>query len=820
MPKWSSWESSKLNPYRRWQQVSTNSTRQNSEHPVIDFRAAGLDKFGEPTSHVQAQGSAVVGDDGGDIVSKFEQALEELNAPLPTAFEPSEMGDNLPPWDDLPELDDPETVIMGVIDVGIPLGHRRLRDADGTSRVLAAWQQLSSERTPYMPFGREVLKGEIDDLIADCSGQSHKGWLDEERFNQLTDVVDMHSHFGQREAARFTSHGAHVMDLAAGCDPDEEPTFSKRVKIIAVNMPTIDVVGHSGEFLGGFALAGVERILTLADAIWKKSFGINDDQPPAPCPCPIVINMSFGRQAGAKNSVDLFPAYLNAIRLRRRAAIMHPIEQAAKDAAEAAPQGAELNAAQAVLQSAASAYISSVSAKSPLARVSQHLEDLNGTWPALKDTDDLAQSINETVAHAGKYIWPDTTLNLVMACGNDNLERCSAILEPEHDQTMTLDWRISPDDQSPNFVEIWTTPPKTEAEGPSDAATRIAVTLTPPNGGAQSPATSARESGFTALGKIASVYREEHVLPVQTTGATSGATSSSAGVKLVRHVLYVGPTHRPLSDQDTAEAGLWTISVTNKSGKQVQCVLSVQTDQGLLPSSATSRRSYFDDRHYTLYDDFDGMGNRRESYAYPKKRAGTDNFDLQPNAVTGQVSPVKRHGTMNATAAHEQVACVAGYRLFDGRPASYSGTGRGRSPTQDNPSGDDGAVVETERADESKAPNASLPSDYGALHWGVLAAGGANGSTVRMNGTSVAAPQAARRIAAQLIAQENSRDSEKETLRKLSVSAEQEADRKFEAKDYAGTGVTGHRPTYLTEALGRGRIAPPPRGSVDRFGRT
>jgi len=43
-----------------------------------------------------------------------------------------------------------DTVIAGVIDVGMPLGHRRLRLANGKTRILSAWQMIGNwDLNPY-----------------------------------------------------------------------------------------------------------------------------------------------------------------------------------------------------------------------------------------------------------------------------------------------------------------------------------------------------------------------------------------------------------------------------------------------------------------------------------------------------------------------------------------------------------------------------------------------------------------------------------------------------------------------------------------------
>ena len=57
----------------------------------------------------------------------------------------------------LPTLPD-DTVIVGVIDTGVALGHRAFRFSEGASRVIASWQQTARfehQGQRYLPFGEE-----------------------------------------------------------------------------------------------------------------------------------------------------------------------------------------------------------------------------------------------------------------------------------------------------------------------------------------------------------------------------------------------------------------------------------------------------------------------------------------------------------------------------------------------------------------------------------------------------------------------------------------------------------------------------------------
>lgn len=212
----------------------------------------------------------------------------------------------LPEQGELPVLDDPETVIVGVIDTGIPLYHNRFFTNDGNSRVLAAWNQgaeamkggadaLSVQE--YLPFGRELLQKEIEQAKQDHATQ--------EGFNEALGLVDLKNIFGRRDLAHRTAHGAHVLDTAAGYAPSDP--LARKIKIIAVNLPHRITLGQAGEFLDLFVAYGLLRISHLANAIWEKSAAAHSW--PSIKKLRLVVNLSYGRQAGSKDGQDLLPDF-------------------------------------------------------------------------------------------------------------------------------------------------------------------------------------------------------------------------------------------------------------------------------------------------------------------------------------------------------------------------------------------------------------------------------------------------------------------------------------------------------------------------------
>lgn len=236
----------------------------------------------------------------------------------------AEAGNWAPPEESLPIVD-ADTVIMGVIDTGIPLGSNRLRNADGTSRILATWTQAAPRGTEdgqsYLPFGTELYRDRLNTLIAQHSIGGLRGHLIEDTFNAAAGLVDMMRVLGHRELAGRAAHGAMVADLAAGAAPG---TADPRVQIIAVNLPDRKTINSSGIFLDYFTVYAVKRIADLADLIFDKSSkaaGAGKAKWEAARGFPIVINLSFGKNAGAKDGNDMFNAAIRRInddRIRRK----------------------------------------------------------------------------------------------------------------------------------------------------------------------------------------------------------------------------------------------------------------------------------------------------------------------------------------------------------------------------------------------------------------------------------------------------------------------------------------------------------------------
>lgn len=195
----------------------------------------------------------------------------------------------------LPDDLEDDTVIVGVIDTGVALGHRAFRLGDGRTRVIASWQQSAQFGVQgYLPFGQEVYAGDIDDAIAAHSrGGDRMKRLDEEVFNRSLRLVEPRRIRGQRDLDHRAAHGTHVMDLAAGHPPASDE--ARRVRLIVVNLPTQFLHGSAGNFLMYWAAFAVARIFDLTAALWRVNRGS------AKGGYPLALNLAYGMMAGPKD---------------------------------------------------------------------------------------------------------------------------------------------------------------------------------------------------------------------------------------------------------------------------------------------------------------------------------------------------------------------------------------------------------------------------------------------------------------------------------------------------------------------------------------
>ncbi len=704
--EWKSfWDKGEVDPYVHWR-ISREGFSVEGDPKEFEFRNKGLDTeifkpfapfftndaagIGiEPSTESNASDLAVSGGmfDAIRILSKSYGDLEHAALVLPSSARNRKFDYSnwIPDLDSLPDPPPADAVILGVIDSGIALGHRRLQFTDGSTRVLAAWQQSASAQGggPIMPFGRELYSQDIDELLKQNRPAGADGPFDEETFNRHAGLVEMRGMYGHRELERRAAHGTHVMDIAAGFDPKSTGNaILEQVPVIAVNLPSRKVVGLSGSFLEFFVILAVCRIATLSDALYEKARRRNDlDEDGNERGYRVLINLSFGMNAGPRDGTAPFHRFI--------------------------------------------------------------------------------QKLNESRTEKGLR-----EIEIVMPAGNDNLKRgqAQAFLKDAGPKGETeLLWRILPEDSSSNYLEIWSDELIQNSDG--TVAGQLEIKVTPPGQPCLDYVAGVDGRAISLGDGVARVYCTEKVI---------GSNTSR-----VRYVICTGPTYANTQSSSIAPAGLWRIAVRNRSGAEKRVFFSIQTDQSARPDAATGLRSYFEDPIYERYDE---EGRLIDSFGYkPGRKARFRDRGLH----------VRRHGTLNALAHFNAVAVIGGYRLSDGRPADYSGTGTGKRMFSRKSRG---------------APTCSLPSDDSPTHFGRLGAGARDGSAVNLSGTSFATALATRYIVDKHL---NNSKGKGESAKRILFDDTKKEDTDVSPK---GSGEVD------IEKVGSGRLGPPDTGYLDRIG--
>lgn len=712
MFKWTAWETKGNNtPYFDWWTIIYPDLDKDLDDPL------DLNDFNALTVANVAMNFRMAG----FAIKFWQDSTSALKVPIPVhAKNPDDIESSKFDPSELPDIPN-DSIIVAVIDSGIPLGHRRFRDADGESRILAAWQQGATFKGQrFLPFGRELYKGDIDRILKENSGDDLLGHLDEDAFNRATGVIDLFNPRGHREAAGRFSHGAHVLDTAAGEDPvTGSEDFLKRVKIIVVNFPDRYTFGFSGEFLDNFMIAAIERISTLSRAIWHKNNPHSvEGTPEKPIGYPTLLNISFGRQAGAKDASDMFPQILSTLK--------------------------------------------------------------------------------EATAKSGY-----APLEVVMPVGNDNLLRGNANIGLKKSESKSLIWRVLPEDQSSNYVEIWSDYYERGCDDTHHTVPNpIEINVVPP------AHRKGKCVGVAATGKHGQIRTLETLSGKKVGRLYCEILLSEVDKKhyyRIRYVICIAPTLEQDEERPPAPSGDWRIMLCNSGESFTRLNLMVQTDQSILPTSATGLRSYFDD---DCYDRYDETGRVIDSYEYPTVGKPV-NLDTLKNCA------IRRHRTMNASASHKHVARIAAYRQSDGQPAPYSATSRGKADGSDEGTEGWPPSAMAKRPPSSVGyPTAALPTEEGPAHRGLLGAGASDGSVVAMSGTSFASAQATRCLVEGWLAYGHTMTSEDDRLGNLAEKHEQDD---MDAR--ATMKLPFHAGLAEKPKIGTGRIRKPLVARVNRTGR-
>lgn len=313
-------------------------------------------------------------------------------------------------------------------------------------------------------------------------------------------------------------------------------------------------------------------------------------------------------------------------------------------------------------------------------------------------TSILEKAIDQLIDQRGTA-YPKAPFNVVLPSGNSRLARCHA----RHSftavgQRRRMHWAVQPDDATPSGMQIWLPHPASNPDSPV-----LSIRVRPP-GGAWGPWTTENQVCTGSIG--ASV-----VFAMVYLGAALNGDRSTVW-------LWLAPTATHHPTQSLAPSGIWDVELRRESaGRRFVAHAWIQRDDKPFGYPIRGRQSRFEDGAYLRKHPLSGR-------------------DIETDQAG---SYVKRDGSINAYATGKKTIVIGGFRDSDFTVWKHSAGG----PIIPAP----GSAPPAHR----DGPDALAPSEDSPSHHGRLAAGNRSGSTVAMNGTSVAAPQVAR-LAANMMA--------------------------------------------------------------------
>lgn len=297
-----------------------------------------------------------------------------------------------------------------------------------------------------------------------------------------------------------------------------------------------------------------------------------------------------------------------------------------------------------------------------------------------------------------------SNVSVHIASGNQRQARGRASFTLKGSQSQTLQWKVMPDDATPNFLELWF---DREAE-----LKDVRIKVTPPTGEAVYQSSQASQHFEVGDGGCKLLCSGSSATPV-CVFVSLPADRTSSGDRAMA-LIAVSPTNN--SVLDSAPPGIWQIEVINLNASNSCAVEAwIQRDQATLGDPIKGRQSYFEDPDYTRFD----------SYGFPARP------DLP------QAGYVQLHDTVSGIATGGMTETVGAYRYSGREVADYSGLGKN--------SGSGNTDVRSTNSSEDKTLLYGVSEDSIVCE-GVIASGTRSGSRVALNGTSVATANATRHL--------------------------------------------------------------------------
>lgn len=205
--------------------------------------------------------------------------FEVLDTGVPVRI--TDTGAPLQPLQPAPATAKSGAPIIAVIDDGIAFLNSRFVRTGPTgqseSRIHALWLQSLEQRAEGRAVCGKVLAR--DEITA---------MLDGNEAEHYTDInTQMFGRTARHSTAFGTSHGTHMLDVAAGADPLDSSDSARDWPILAVQLPPQAIEDTSGTRFESYMVQGVRWIL-------RRAYEVDPS-------APVIINLSLGIFAGPKD---------------------------------------------------------------------------------------------------------------------------------------------------------------------------------------------------------------------------------------------------------------------------------------------------------------------------------------------------------------------------------------------------------------------------------------------------------------------------------------------------------------------------------------
>lgn len=188
--------------------------------------------------------------------------------------------------------------VLAVIDTGLPFANERLMDAAGFSRCLGLWDQNGVDARPPrgLPYGMFARRSDVLAALGDHRVAAAGGRPEHESVLYAAMGLDT-------LRARWT-HGSAVLGLAADRDDRAGAPNEGAPWYLGVELPRRSSDDTSGASLAVHALDALRFVIVAAERAATEMRRL---------PGPIVVNLSYGRFAGAHDGSSMLASAIDEL---------------------------------------------------------------------------------------------------------------------------------------------------------------------------------------------------------------------------------------------------------------------------------------------------------------------------------------------------------------------------------------------------------------------------------------------------------------------------------------------------------------------------